>query len=258
MANKRAFTLIELLVVISIIAILIALLLPALSRAKYTTQTTQCLANFRQVGQSALSYGIDRKGILPQSTSTNANPTNPQVIQRVVMQEWLAYGMNQTSSWFCPTRGLAVHDNIAIPQISSNPQQLMDDLELFGGGFIIFPQSWLTPRTECLSVFDDDGDGDVDDQFKVWPSSIEHPNGGIRPIMADTMFARAGEPGVNIGPQYGWGGHQPGQPLNGAGTMESGSSLYVDGHASVRATSELDAFIVLNNWWNFYHEAIDD
>ena len=58
---RAAFTLVELLVVISIIGILVALLLPALSKARETAQRTQCASQMRSVGQGLVTYATDQR-----------------------------------------------------------------------------------------------------------------------------------------------------------------------------------------------------
>jgi len=78
-ANQhRAFTLIELLVVISIIAVLTAVMLPALAGARNSTRATACLSNLRQTGASHDTATTENKGLLMHYATKPADNSGVQ------------------------------------------------------------------------------------------------------------------------------------------------------------------------------------
>jgi prepilin-type N-terminal cleavage/methylation domain-containing protein len=65
MRRNRGFTLVELLVVIGIIALLIAMLMPALSRARGAANVVACESNLRQIAMAAMNHAQEHRGFLP-------------------------------------------------------------------------------------------------------------------------------------------------------------------------------------------------
>src|SRR3954470_23679689 len=72
-SEKGGFTLIELLVVVAIIAILAAMLLPALSKAKTRAQGISCINNMRQLQICSILYAGDCNDFMPQNQGTTSS-----------------------------------------------------------------------------------------------------------------------------------------------------------------------------------------
>jgi len=110
----RAFTLIELLVVIAIIAILAALLLPALSKAKQRAWATSCNSNLRQVGLGMKMFADDENELYPESGSTIYwGATDPATGKASWMEQIAAY-VGNTNAYNCP-------GNVQLPPAEQGP-----------------------------------------------------------------------------------------------------------------------------------------
>ena len=165
MQAKKCFTLIELLVVIAIIAILAAMLLPALGKVKQTSKLAACTSNLKQLGMGIISYGNDYKDfILPAESLTTGNGTKDKGMTGPERKSWNMYiapyiGMNldsiteYKSSWCstdvplpykkgimkCPASTLAISEFIYVQygmpryNVGGEPYTALNPIKTFSG-----------------------------------------------------------------------------------------------------------------------------
>ena len=121
-SKPRGFTLVELLVVIGVIAVLISLLLPALTKAREAAIQTQCMSNLRQFGIADQMYVNQHHWHMPGwwgSSASDSPPYDPhaynaynrywggwpefrKALGMPILKDNLAYRCYVTRKWFCP------------------------------------------------------------------------------------------------------------------------------------------------------------
>ena len=104
---RSAFTLIELLVVIAIIAILAAMLLPALQQARERARTSQCVNHVRQIGQGEAMYINDNKDFFHPRLVHDADGT---------LRDWYRWAVSGGKWWRHP-----VLDYMFLPDVTGRP-----------------------------------------------------------------------------------------------------------------------------------------
>jgi len=189
MRQRRAFTLVELLVVIATVAVLMGILIPALSSARRSTRKIVCLSNLRQIGVSIHLYSGDNSGYMPFGpkappflspadfysstgavTSLISLRTGAPVGLGLLLEDYLS---NQRDVLFCP----------------DPDQRIVAEAELARVGHTQAQCSYYYRHASVTSLFDNISSLDRLRERTILSNLGRNRNGKpVRALAIDTMF----------------------------------------------------------------------
>ena len=276
-SERHAFTLIELLVVIAIIAILAAMLLPALSKSKYKAKVTNCTSNFKQWGIMCNVYAADNpQGYLPSWPAPGAGG-NPTDVATSFVDNLLAYGLT-VPMYFCPTRDQDYFEannefrngTTAGLGLSAQHRDLtsINDLSKWfstaksvNGAYSKLLHDWWVPRQSGLNGgFSFPGlappnMANSNINTYGWPAKVSDLGAGISPIISDLAEVSPGSknvsainPGqVGSNPNYAWGNAHFYR-----GALNSINAGFADGHVELHTAKAIQWQFTGNNGQQSY------